>query len=77
MMDMTDVQKKAGRKALQAFPNIKLNIERAVESCSLVPYLVSDPTKTGAPVEIIYGATSATTIEKELTNSCRILSEPG
>lgn len=75
-MDMTDQQKAAGRRVLSRFPNVKLDITRGLEAAELTPYLIANPSERGAPVTVVYGGTSAMTIDKELNNSCRILSEP-
>ena len=75
-MDMTDHQKAAGRRALQLFPSIKIDIVRGAESADLTPYLTANPSERGAPVTVVYGGSSASQIEKDLVNSCRILLEP-
>lgn len=74
-MDMTDEQRKAARKALAVFPGVKVNIHRGDMQADLTPYLESDPSQTGAPVTVVYGATAAALITKELTASCRVLVE--
>ena len=75
-MDMTDQQKTAGRRALSRFPEIKIDIVRGAESSDLIPYLMANPSDRGAPVNVVYGGTPPSQIEKELVNSCRILLEP-